>query len=317
MAVAVLCYSFGLCAEEGKVEIKKADAGIKYDITIGGKPFTSYIADDDQFFDKPVFYPLLTPAGTQINRSIPPAKGEAQDHPHHQSMWFNYGSVNGIDFWNIQRNGRRIKHRGGTIEGNTLKLTLDWIDNNGKAILEEKKNVTFGAGSDCRWMDHDITLTATGAPVEFGDSKEGAFGIRVAGHLQETGGTGSYINAEGLEKANGIREDGVEKSKGVWGKTSAWVALRGAVAGANGDEPLTLAIFAHPSTHNFPPYWHARDYGLFAVNPWGRHEYDKTQEPRKEILEAGKSVNVHFRVVIYDSVVDKARLDKDYAEFVK
>ncbi len=305
-SASILAVSCAL-ADPVPVEIKAVEGKVQFDVSVGGKPFTSYVADEQKQFHKPIFYPILTTTGAQINRSIPPIKGEATDHPHHQSLWFNYGSVNGIDYWNLKSSGRRIKHREAAIDGHALKLTLDWIDNDSKLILVEKRTVNFGGAEGVRWMDHDITLTATDAPVAFGDSKEGAFAIRVAGRLQETGGTGKYINAEGLEMA-----------KGVWGKPSAWVAQRGSVFNAaGGDEPLTLALYVHPQTHNFPPYWHARDYGLFALNPWGRHEYDKTQEPRSETLEPGKSFKVRVKVVIYDGIIEKPRLDGDYAEFSK
>ena len=29
-----------------------------------------------------------------------PRPGERVDHPHHVGMWFNYGDVNSLDFWN-------------------------------------------------------------------------------------------------------------------------------------------------------------------------------------------------------------------------
>ena len=72
----------------------------RVDITIDGKPFTSYIYPD--VLKKPVLYPLRTSQGTLVTRGWPmdPRPGERVDHPHHVGMWFNYGDVNGFDFWN-------------------------------------------------------------------------------------------------------------------------------------------------------------------------------------------------------------------------
>ena len=40
---------------------------------------------------------------------------------------------------------------------------------------------------------------------------------------------------------------------------------------------MTIAIFDHPGNVNYPTYWHARGYGLFAANPLGRYAIgDKT-----------------------------------------
>jgi hypothetical protein len=71
----------------------------QYDVTVDGRPFTSYLFRDDQ--KKPVIYPLRTSKGTVVTRGYPLEKvaGERTDHPHHISMWFNYGDVNGVDFW--------------------------------------------------------------------------------------------------------------------------------------------------------------------------------------------------------------------------
>src|SRR2546426_11284689 len=70
------------------------------DVSIDGKPFTSYIWPFK--LAKPVLYPLRTAKGTIVTRGFPLEQrpGERVDHPHHAGLWLNYESVNGIDFWN-------------------------------------------------------------------------------------------------------------------------------------------------------------------------------------------------------------------------
>src|SRR5438445_11526556 len=72
----------------------------RVDISIDGKPFTSYIWPTT--LKKPVLYPLRTANGAIVTRGYPlePRPGERDDHPHHAGLWFNYGNVNDIDFWN-------------------------------------------------------------------------------------------------------------------------------------------------------------------------------------------------------------------------
>lgn len=296
-------------AEGAAVKITKAEGKDQYDISIGGKLFTSYLYSDKDFHDKPIFFPVLSPKGTPVNRSYPvgpTVKGESTDHPHHQSMWFTYGDVSGIDYWNLQKNGRHIQNREVKADGNKLMMTLDWIDPKGVKVLEEKRVVTFGGSDGLRWMDHDITLKANEADVVFGDSKEGAFGMRLARTLEEKGYTGHYINAEGLET-----------SAKLWGKQSDWVALTGSVKGKSGDEDVTVAIFSRPDSFNHPPRWHARDYGLFTVNPWGRKGYDEKAKPMATPLKKGETQHLVYRIAIYDGKMDKARLAADYAGFSK
>ncbi len=72
----------------------------RVDITIDGEPFTSYIWPTE--LKKPVLFPLTAAGGIEVTRGYPlaPKPGERTDHPHHAGMWFNYGNVNGFDFWN-------------------------------------------------------------------------------------------------------------------------------------------------------------------------------------------------------------------------
>ena len=94
----------------------------------------------------------------------------------------------------------------------------------------------------------------------FGDTKEGSFALRLAPTLRLQGkvAAGSAVNSAG-------QEDGA-----VWGKRAAWVAYNGPV----GDEEFTVAIFDHPNNLRHPTWWHARNYGLFAANPFGIHDFD-------------------------------------------
>jgi len=289
-----------------RVVLRHDRAGEQVAVTVDGKPFTTY-RYGPEFPDKPVFYPVISPNGARVNREYPMVQGvagESSDHPHHQSVFFTYDEVNGTNFWNPEQTGRRIAQRSLDVAGNALVAVLEWRDKDGGLVLEETKRVTFGGTTDAFWLDHDSVLKATNVPVTMGDTKEGAFGLRLNDTLKEAGGSGRYVNAEGNETA-----------ANVWGKTSNWVAIRGAVTDAAGRHDVTVAIFAHPSSLNSPPYWHARDYGLFAVNPFARHGYDPSQPERITKLAVGQSIHVRFRLAVYDRQVDIARLSQDYSAF--
>ena len=83
-----------------KIMLVRNDAEKKVDVLIDGKLFTSYIYPET--IEKPVLYPIKTAQGTVITRGFPldSRAGERTDHPHHVGLWFNYGDVNGLDFWN-------------------------------------------------------------------------------------------------------------------------------------------------------------------------------------------------------------------------
>ena len=290
------------------VRIVPEAAKQQYAVSIGGRHFTTYCYGE-AFLDKPVFYPVMSPNGARVNREYPMVEklpGESADHPHHQSLFFTYDEVNGTNFWNPERTGRRIQQRDVRVDNGSLIARLDWKDKDGKVVLDETKRVAFGGDADSFWLDHMSTLRAPNVAVSMGDTKEGAFGLRLNDTLKEAGGSGRYINAEGLET-----------SANVWGKTSPWVAIRGAVKGEAGSKDVTVAIFAHPSGLNHPPYWHARDYGLFAANPFARKGYDPSAPERITRLGVGEHLNVRFRLTVYSGKVEKARLDRDYQQYSK
>ena len=98
VAAAIVVGGIAVTAQAPKVGITSKPAEKKVEVTVDGKPFTTYMWPDS--LEKPVLYPVDTAAGTTITRGFPPLPNERQDHPHHVGLWFNYGDVNGFDFWN-------------------------------------------------------------------------------------------------------------------------------------------------------------------------------------------------------------------------
>ena len=170
------------------------------------------------------------------------------DHPHHAGIWFNYGNVNGFDFWN---NSDAIKpeDRGkmGTIHhqkivsvksGANGELVVDsvWATGAGEKILDQKTKYVFSQKGDARTIDMTVTLHALDKVV-FHDDKEGVLGIRVAHFLEsptEKGGT--FADASGRETkvesntagATGVyrTSEGVE-GDAVWSTRGRWCELTG------------------------------------------------------------------------------------------
>lgn len=293
-------------------------SGKRLDITVDGKPFTSYIYPDELM--KPVLYPLRTIKGTYITRGWPldPRPGERVDHPHHVGMWFNYGDVNGLDFWNNstdipaeKKNGfGTIKHRKVTkmTDGNdqaVLEVTMDWQNPDGKNLLREDTRFVFSGVGNLLTVERITKLTAL-EDVSFKDNKEGVFGIRLTRELEHpsnkpekftdasgkitdvakldnTGITGKYRSSEGIEGDD------------VWGTRGKWVNLNAVI----GQEPVSLVILDHPQNIGYPTYWHARGYGLFAANPLGQKEFSKGKETLNYKLSSGQSVTFRYKVLIH------------------
>ena len=41
---------------------------------------------------------------------VPNSEGEEHDHPHHRSLWYSHGAINGIDFWSEGSKAGKIVH---------------------------------------------------------------------------------------------------------------------------------------------------------------------------------------------------------------
>jgi len=264
---------------------------------------------------KPVIYPLSTIGGKKIVRSYPlegSGPNEREDHPHHRSLWFTHGEVNGVDYWSTSeaRQGGTIRQTGiqaKTDESSNAILVStqnEWVDLQGNEVLKDARRYTFRVDGDRLILDCDFRLTAGKSDVNFGDTKEGSFGLRVAGSMKADAGAGGRIlNAEGL------------LNKAAWGKKSSWVDYQGPVLDADlkastmtaedlRNATAGVTIHCHPSGFHAPCRWHVRDYGLFAANPFGVHHFTGGEPTEGVRLAAGESLDLYFRLVVRDGVFD-------------
>jgi hypothetical protein len=335
--VLVCCAVARTNASSDRIRLIANEGERRVDIVIDGEPFTSYIWPTT--LAKPVLYPLRTASGIIVTRGYPlePRPGERTDHPHHAGLWFNYGSVNGIDFWN---NSDAIKpddkHKMGTVvqrkivaaksgsEQGELEVETDWVTSDRKILLKEHTLLVFRGGPKFRSIDRVTTLQAQSEKVVFEDDKEGLMGLRVARSLEmpsdkpeifldasgrpttvakldNTGVNGVYLTSEG------------KTGDAAWGTRGRWCNLSGTVQG----QPLTITIFDSPRNPNFPAYWHARGYGLFAVNPLGRKIFTSGKEEALNFSLAPKeSVTFRYRVLISSEITAPETTEAEYKSFI-
>jgi hypothetical protein len=156
----------------------------------------------------------------------------------------------------------------------------------------------FSGGPELRTIDFIITLTAA-QDVTFGDTKEGAFAIRL---------NDAFTEKKGLKI---LDADGRTRMVNVWGKRSNWVDYSAELEG----EKLGVAMFDHPQNPRHPTYWHARDYGLFALNPFGQHAFDPKQPESVLKLPAGQKLTFKWRVVIHPGDAETAHIADLYKAY--
>ena len=321
------------------VKVVTNDASRRVDITIDGQPFTSYIWPTN--LKKPVLYPIIDGGGVTVTRGWPlePRPGERTDHPHHDGLWFNYSNLNGFDYWN---NSEAIPAarapKMGTIVFNKIvsaksgvdqgELVTDstWIDGQNHPVLAENTRYVFARRGETRSIDLNTTLTALDKAV-FNDDKDGLLGLRVARWLEspeEKGGTftdsngvatavAAAANLPGVAPPTGeyLTSEGV-KGEAAWSTRGRWCAL----TGNNGaGHTVTIAIFDHPGNINYPTYWHARGYGLFAANPLGQSMFDPKQPHLNYTLEKGQATTFRYRIVVYTHAATGEELNHEADAF--
>src|SRR5436309_13404918 len=136
IAVVMLSlFSLGLQAGSSRVSFQKAEGRI--DVLVEGKPFTTYDFSPD--LPRPFFHPLRTSDGKVVTRGFPmiadaPGESKDRDHPHHRSLWYTFGDVDGVDYWgeNAKVQGKIVHRAVNKMEGGSsrglLNVTMDWID---------------------------------------------------------------------------------------------------------------------------------------------------------------------------------------------
>lgn len=325
-------------AQTKSVKLVRDDANKKVQVLVDNKPFTAYFYPGESVLKKAVLYPVYSPKGTLVTRGWPldPRAGERVDHPHHVGIWLNYEDANGHDFWNNSNTPPSAKGTYGTIVHTGIKsvksgakqgelvVTADWLDKEGKLMLTEETKYIFRGNDNQNIVDRITTLTAADKEVLFKDVKDGFFAIRVARELEHpsdkaevftdasgvatkvpkldnTGITGNYRNTEGVE------------GEAVWGKRSKWVNLRGKI----GEENVNIAIIDHPKNVGYPSYWHARGYGLFAVNPLGQKVFSNGKEELNLKLAPKQSTKFRYRVVVASEGLSDDAMNKLTADFGK
>jgi len=287
--------------------VKITEAGKKLKVEVNGKLFTEYNYQD---VPRPFFYPVIGPTGANITRHWPMKdvnEDEAKDHVHHKSLWFTHGEVNGQDFWGEGgRSGKIVHDKFVKVESGAKAGVIEeqnkWVARDGKVVCTDTRTHKFYNRPDGQMMDFEITIHASQGKVVLGDTKEGSMAIRLAPTMRLKGdvGKGHIINSEG------------DKDKSTWGKRAAWCDYYGPVEG----KTVGVAIFDHPKNPKHPTWWHVRDYGLFAANPFGVHNFEGGKKGIGDIvIEAGQSLTFKYRFYFHKGDAKQGQVAENYREY--
>lgn len=314
LAVFVNCKGTSFISSNVRFKVDKVNKIVK--INVNNIYFTSFIYPDNM--EKQTLYPIQTPSGKFITRGFPlnPRPFERTDHPHHVGLWFNFGDVNGLDFWNNSYSIKpEDKHKYGSIlfekivEANDKKGRLvilsNWVDNDKNFLLNEETTYIFGGlKNDIRTIERISELTAK-QKITFTANKEGLLGLRLDRAFEEPAKKpGTILDANGNvtetpilnnEGVNGVYRNAEGLIGGdVWAKRSKWVALRADKEG----ETITIVILDNKNNPNYPAWSHARGYGLFAINNFAGQAVDENSESVKLELAPSETITLKHKIII-------------------
>ncbi|PJJ79700.1 DUF6807 domain-containing protein [Mucilaginibacter auburnensis] len=313
--LALAAFSSVAIAQQ-QVKVVPSAKDKKIEVLIGGKPFTTFLYPDT--LEKSVLYPLIAANGTKVTRGFPlePQPGDPTDHPHHIGLWFNFENLNGLDFWNNSyaippakknqygwiRTDKILETKSGTT--GVIAYHANWTNQAKEVILEETTRYEFSGNANQRIIDRITTLTAQ-REAKFTDAKDGMLGIRLAHALEipsktdqkftddkgivtiVKAGTDKIPNGNYLTSAGKLGDD-------AWSTRGEWCK----VFGKMGNDSISVSIIDHPKNINYPTFWHARGYGLFAANPLGEKIFTNGKSAKNLTLQKGESVTFKYRIVI-------------------
>ncbi len=301
-------------AERPKVEFSQEPGKIA--ITVGGEPMATYIYSDPKI-TRPYFAHVHAPGGTQVTRHHPPIAGQdTLDHPEfHPGIWMAFGDVNGNDYWRLKA---RVEHAaiveqpvGAAGEGSfAVRNQYVYASDPQKVVCSELCKFRIIVRPEGTLLLWESTFTGD-EEFSFGDQEEMGLGIRVATPLRVEAGDGSLPPGSGTMTDSEGRKNGAQ----IGGNSAEWCDYSGTVDGHR----VGMTIFCHPD--NFRPSWfHARDYGFLAANPFGRAAFKKG-EPSKVVVKPGESLRLRYGILIHadesDSSPDLDAAYRDYLEISK
>ena len=332
-----ICLSPLMAAAQAPVKLQKINNENRVDIYIGGTLFTRFLYPDS--LEKPVLFPIYDAGHILVTRGFPrdPRPGEPTDHPHHLGCWFTYENVNGLDFWNNSyaippekksmygwiKTDSILEISGGP-QGN-LRYHANWVNQQNQVLLEETTRFVFSGNDQERIIDR-ITDLCADTDILFADAKDGLFGLRLTQELQipeksnqsftDNKGNVTVVKKDPLACGNYLTSEG-KTGDSAWSTRGKWCKVFGKL----GNDSVSIAIFDHENNPDYPTFWHARGYGLFAANPLGEKIFTNGKSTFNLRLKKGDTVRFRYRVLIqngqYTESVDQInqvaeRFNKDY-----
>jgi HEAT repeat protein len=259
---------------------------------------------------KPFFHPLALADGTTLTCDGP------QDHPWHHGLWFSWKYINGVNYWEEDRETRRSDGRT-TVDDvrietrdtytARLQLVLRYGPPEGEPVLTEQRLIEISPPDETGRYQLDWTLTFTAGESDvlldrtpLPEEPDGRAWGGYAGL--------SARFALGLAERQAVSSEGtVELKDGRHRSRATAMDYSGIIDG----HPVGITILDHPRNLNAPSPWYViqtnvMSYFSPAVLCYGPH-----------MLPAGQSLTLRYRVIVHPGRWDAARLQNECKDFAQ
>lgn len=287
------------------------------DITIAGKPFTTYHFNDDFFYPpvRPFFWPVFASDGMGITTD------QQQTDPKHgyqRSIWIGHADVNGANHWKFnaspQPRQRHVKfdwvHRDGFQE------ELIWDGKEGQPLLHETRTVRFRGYKDgVRGIEFKLAFTPVTEDVTFGT--RGDHGLLSVRLLESLYRSPRFTSAEGTDQCAVPPKPRPKAGEATSPANSEPEPIHTAwcdESGETGGTTYGVAIFDHPENPRHTPMWHAWANARLATDMFAANALAPMKEGPLTIA-AGTTFTVRYEVLVHKGPASNAALPQKYAEF--
>ena len=258
---------------------------------------------------KPYFHPLSTIEGSVLTALRP------DDHPWHRAIWFSWKYINGLNYWEEDRQTSKsegitelksINYKLSDQFGAEFNLELTFHPLTGQDLLKEKRSIRISvpAQDGSYFMDWESTFTALADQVILDRTP-----LQGEPNGQSWGGYAGFsarLNNQ-LWEVKAINDSG--ETKELHGKPSRWITYE---AKDLKGQPIAITIFDHPQNLNHPNKW------FISNDPATPFYYFSPALifDSKLVLKKGDKVHLKYRLLVSAGEFNQTKIQSNWNQFI-
>jgi type 1 glutamine amidotransferase len=262
----------------------------------------------DQAEGKPYFHPLSTLDGSVLTGNRP------EDHPWHRAVWFSWKYINGLNYWEEDRETgisegitelKSVKTRLDKQFGAEFNLELTYHPPGSADLLREECTVRMSSpdADGSYFMDWESTFTALANEVVLDrtplpDEPDGKSWGGYAGFS-------ARLNLQ-LWDVKTINDSG--NTEDLHGKSSRWMSYQAKNLKGNS---VSMTIIDHPSNPNHPNKW------FISNDPVTPFYYFSPAVvfDQKMILKKGEKLHLKYRLLVSSGELNPEQINSTWNQF--